>query len=55
MKLPGLHLMPMSSDALAVVSMPGTLHPAPSRSDERLLMPKLLHPIAMRLDALAIV
>ena len=51
-KLSGLHLMPMSSDALAVVSMSGTLHPTPSRSDERLLMPKLLHPIAMRLDAL---
>ena len=28
-----------------------TLHPAPSRSDERQLMPKLLHPIAIKLDA----
>ena len=27
------------------------LHPAPSRSDERQLMPELLHPIAMRLNA----
>ena len=30
------------------------LHPAPSRSDDRQLMPELLHPIAMRLDALAV-
>ena len=29
------------------------LHPTPKRSDERQLMPKLLHPIAMKLDALA--
>ena len=31
------------------------LHPTPPRSNGRQLMPKLLHPIAMRLDALAIV
>ena len=31
------------------------LHSTPPRSDERQLMPKLLHPIAMKLDALAVI
>ena len=50
-----LHLMLMSSDALTIVSMSETLHSALSRSNEKLLMPELLHSIAMRLDALTIV
>ena len=32
---PGLHLMPMPSDALAVVLMPGLLHPTVKRPDAR--------------------
>ena len=55
MKLSELYLMSMTSDALTVVLISETLHSAPSRSDERQLMPKLLHSIAMRLDALTVI
>ena len=53
MKLPGLHLMPMSSDALTVVWLPGLhLMPMPSDALAVVWLPEL-HLMPMLSDALA--